>query len=211
MESNEMNVQEQKWGKVMSEKKTENTMLIAGFLFGNEAEAAQAEKEAQGVAYIKNKTDMDNPEMVMHIYNKMIQQKLFETAVGYAYLKDLQEYLRSIPFIRKEDILPIPVQHPSLVQSIKRKERTKTPPKQKAQTVVTHADYRKKYFAARAIAVILAICVAAMFVITATTNNTTILNYENELINKYEMWEQELDAREAALDARELGLPAENE
>lgn len=195
----------------MSEKKTENTMLIAGFLFGNEAEAAQAQKEAQGVAYIKTKTDMDNPEMVMHIYNKMIQQKLFETAVGYAYLKDLQDYLQSIPFIRKEDILPIPVQHPSLVQSIKRKERQRPVQKQKTQTVEKHVNYKQKYRVTRAISIILGICVVAMFAITATTNNTTILNYENELINKYEAWEKELNAREAALDERELSLPAETE
>lgn len=195
----------------MSEKKTENIMLIAGFVFGDEAEAEQAKKEAQGVAYIKTKTDMDNPEMVMHIYNKMIQQKLFETAVGYAYLKDLQDYLQSIPFIKKEDILPIPVQHPSLVQSIKRKERTRPVQKQKAQTVEKHVNYKQKYRVARAISVILGICVVAMFAITATTNNTTILNYENELINKYEAWEQELNAREAALDAREISLPAETE
>lgn len=195
----------------MSEKKTETTMPIAGFMFGNEAEAEQAKKEAQGVAYIKNKTDMDNPEMVLHIYNKMIQQKLFETAVGYAYLKDLQDYLQSIPFIRKEDILPIPVQHPSLVQSIKRRERQRPAQKPKAQTVEKHVNYKQKYRVTRAVSIILGICVVAMFAITATTNNTTILNYENELIDKYEAWEQELNEREAALDARELSLPAGTE
>lgn len=198
----------------MSEKKTENTMLIEGFMFDNAAEAAQAGKEAEGVAYIKTRTDMDNPEMVMHIYNKMVQQKLFETAVGYAYLKDLQEYLRSIPFVPKEKILPIPVQHPSLMQSIKRKERrehARTVDGTKGQTVVKNADYRIRYRITCALSVILGICVVAMFAITATTNNTTILNYENELINKYEAWEQELDAREAELDAREQMLPGLDE
>ena len=95
------------------QKEQEKTsMVVEGFLFANEAEAAQARKEAEGVKYVKEKAQMDDPEMVLRIYNKMIQQRLFDTAVGYSYLKDLQEYLQSIPFIRKEDIFPIPVQHP---------------------------------------------------------------------------------------------------
>lgn len=193
----------------MSEKKAENIIAVDGFIFANEAEAKQAGKEAEGVKYIKEKTDMDNPEMVLRIYNKMIQQKLFETAVGYSYLKDLQEYLRSIPFIRNEDIFPIPVQHPSLEQSIRSAKRVEPP--RKVQTVVKHADYRKRYLLTRALSVILTICILAMFAITATTNNTTILNYENELINKYEAWEQELSEREAAVEVRERALDAENE
>ena len=95
------------------QKEQEKTsMVVEGFLFANEAEAAQARKEAEGVKYVKEKAQMDDPEMVLRIYNKMIQQRLFDTAVGYSYLKDLQEYLQSIPFIRKEDIFPITVQHP---------------------------------------------------------------------------------------------------
>ena len=84
------------------QKEQEKTsMVVEGFLFANEAEAAQARKEAEGVKYVKEKAQMDDPEMVLRIYNKMIQQRLFDTAVGYSYLKDLQEYLQSIPFIRK--------------------------------------------------------------------------------------------------------------
>ena len=84
-------------------KEQEKTsMVVEGFLFANEAEAAQARKEAEGVKYVKEKAQMDDPEMVLRIYNKMIQQRLFDTAVGYSYLKDLQEYLQSIPFIGRK-------------------------------------------------------------------------------------------------------------
>ena len=77
------------------QKEQEKTsMVVEGFLFANEAEAAQARKEAEGVKYVKEKAQMDDPEMVLRIYNKMIQQRLFDTAVGYSYLKDLQEYLQ---------------------------------------------------------------------------------------------------------------------
>ena len=171
------------------QKEQEKTsMVVEGFLFANEAEAAQARKEAEGVKYVKEKAQMDDPEMVLRIYNKMIQQRLFDTAVGYSYLKDLQEYLQSIPFIRKEDIFPIPVQHPQVEESLRK------------------ADYRRRYRIVRWIAFILAVCVVAMFAITATTNNTTVLNYENQLINKYEAWEERLDQRQEAIEAKEKEL-----
>lgn len=193
----------------MSDSRNKNNNIVNGFFFENDAEAVQAGKEADGIRYIREKTDMDNPEMVLHVYNKMIQQNLFETAVGFSYLKDLQEYLQSIPFIRKEDIRPIPVQHPILLESLKRNRRAeakKKPEKKKPQVV--NADYKMRYRMMRALSIVLAICVAAMFAITATTDNATILNYETQLIDKYEAWEQELTEREAALLERETALDA---
>ena len=66
----------------------ENTQRIrvGGFSFENQDEAEQAKKEIEGIKYIKTKTDMNDPEIVLQVYNKMIEQKLFETAVGYSYL-----------------------------------------------------------------------------------------------------------------------------
>lgn len=103
----------------------ENTQRVSvgGFSFENKDEAEQAKKEIEGIRYIKTKTDMSDPEVILQVYNKMIGQKLFETAVGYSYLKDLQEYLTTIPFIKNEDILPIPVTHPRLEESLKKQKR----------------------------------------------------------------------------------------
>jgi hypothetical protein len=43
-----------------------------------------------------------------------------------------------------------------------------------------------------------------MFVITyASGNSMNIYNYEQQVIDKYEAWEQELDEREADLTKRE--------
>ncbi len=48
--------------------------------------------------------------------------------------------------------------------------------------------------------------VAAMFAIEATTNNPNILNYENEIINRYEDWERQLEEKEKELRERERAL-----
>ena len=71
----------------------ENTQRVSvgGFSFENKDEAEQAKKEIEGIRYIKTKTDMNDPEVILQVYNKMIGQKLFETAVGYSYLKRSEE------------------------------------------------------------------------------------------------------------------------
>ena len=50
----------------------------------------------------------------------------------------------------------------------------------------------------------LLLCVIGMFYVNSTINSPTILNYEEELLNKYSSWEQELTEREAAVKEREL-------
>lgn len=189
----------------MSEKK--NKIIVDGFAFENEAEAAQAAKEAEGVRYIRGKTDMDNPGMVQNIYDKMIEQDLFETVVGISYLRELQEYLKSIPFVEHENLAPIPVQHPVSEERPKNNKGQEVKQRASAKTGrAVNADYKKRYLVTSTISVVLAVCVVAMFLITATTNNTTILNYETQLINKYAEWEQELTEREQALREREQGV-----
>jgi hypothetical protein len=45
-----------------------------------------------------------------------------------------------------------------------------------------------------------------MFVITATSSNPNILNYESKLQDRYASWEEDLKTREAELNARERAL-----
>lgn len=190
------------------QKEQEKTsMVVEGFLFANEAEAAQARKEAEGVKYVKEKAQMDDPEMVLRIYNKMIQQRLFDTAVGYSYLKD-PAGVSAVDSVYPEGRYFPDSGAASAVEESLRKAKRAPAPKPKTQTVVKNADYRRRYRIVRWIAFILAVCVVAMFAITATTNNTTVLNYENQLINKYEAWEE--PARPEAGSDRDEGKRAWN-
>ena len=53
-------------------------------------------------------------------------------------------------------------------------------------------------------AIVFAVAIIGMFSITYLSgNNINIINYENELIDKYSSWEAELEAREAALEEKE--------
>ena len=68
---------------------------------------------------------MDDPDIVLALYNKLVLKEIFVTPVGYDFLHRLQEYLYTIPYIRREDILPITVYEPEGMVS--KEKRSKAP------------------------------------------------------------------------------------
>jgi hypothetical protein len=48
--------------------------------------------------------------------------------------------------------------------------------------------------------------IIAMFAIAMSSDSPTVLNYENELTDKYSAWEEELTEREAAVKEKERAL-----
>lgn len=180
-------------------------MIVNGFLFANSAEMRQAEKEAEGIRIIKEKLDMKQPEKVLQVYNKLVRERLFETAAGLSYLKELQEYLQMTPSVDKAEILPIPVWHTLLERQMRaRYENPKT--RKTVRERYVNVDYKNRYRIMSGVAAILFVCVAAMFVISATAGSPTIVNYEQKLINRYAGWEEELEERESVIRQKEAEL-----
>jgi uncharacterized DUF497 family protein len=176
---------------------------VDGFAFDSRKRAKQAKKEKEGVDYIRKQTSFKDPDTILKLYNKLLDEGFFQTEVGIGFLRELQEHLRMIPYIKSEDIRPIPV--------VKTEEKEKTAPKAGVP--------RRAFQASVGLNIILAVCIAGMFLITALSgNNRNILNYENEIIDKYEAWEtdlenrqSELDAWEAELELREQQIPSQQE
>lgn len=179
-----------------------DTYETGGFLFETKEEAELAERELEGIRYIKTKTDMENPEMVFQVYDNLVTQGLFETPVGYCFLNELREYLLRIPAIQNSDIKDIPI--------IRKKEEKKSkagneePKKKKAEKSKKerqerNVDYKSRCRLFMTITLILAISVITMMFLASTADNVNILNYENKLLDKYSAWEQELEEREAAV------------
>ncbi len=177
----------------MSEKRQE--FEVNGFLFRDEATAEQARREVEGIRYIRERNNLDNPQMVLKVYKKMIEQQIFETPVGVVYLKELQTYLKGRPDIPKEEILPVPIEEKE------RKEDGEEAPKSGAEK-----EKMGRLSISLVANIILALTVIAMFVITLTSKHPTILNYEEQLLNKYSGWEQELKERERQIKVKEQEL-----
>lgn len=177
----------------MSEKRQE--FEVNGFLFRDEAMAEQARREVEGIRYIRERNNLDNPQMVLKVYKKMIEQQIFETPVGIVYLKELQTYLKGRPDIPKEEILPV------LIEEKERKEDGEEAPKSG-----TEKEKTGRLSISLVANIILALAVIAMFAITLTSKHPTILNYEEQLLNKYSGWEQELKERERQIKVKEQEL-----
>lgn len=200
-------------------------MELDGFLFTDAAEHTQAKKELEGIRYLKAKLDRENPEQVLLVYNQAVDQQLFTTPIGYCFLKELQDYLITIPFIKDEDIHRILIsermtgefqksrakaEKAEKKEAVRRYEDEKRLREKKVQAKNT--DYKSRFALALFFAFVLLAVVIGMFAVNAVSkDNITILNYENELIDKYEDWEQELEERERAVEERERALYGQDE
>lgn len=195
------------------------TYEAGGFVFRTKKEAELAQREIEGTKYLRQKLDMENPNAVFSIYQNLIEQDLFETPVGYCFLKELRDYLLMIPVISNEEVLAIPIRYPQTEEEEKKqkKEQKKEEQRKERQKEKEKAKNRKeqkkegKNYKGRCqffmvTSLILLISVVSMMLLAATSDNVNILNYENKLIDKYSSWEQELEEREQAVKEQEQAL-----
>ncbi len=174
-----------------------NVIVVEGYSFTDENMAKQARTEADGVRYAKARTDMSKPDQVFNVYHRLIQQRMFQTPVGYAYMKELQDYLKTMPGIRSEDIRPIPIASNLVVhdtRGITERWSRKLEKEQNKLRISLIANFA------------FVVSIAIMFLITATSGQTTILNYEKKLQDQYAQWEQQLTQREKAIREEEQEL-----
>lgn len=162
---------------------------VDGFEFETEEEAKRAQKEKAGIRYIKENTDMNNPDIVYKLYMRLNKPDTFSTPVGLAFLVELQEFLHTIPYIKNEEIRPIYIGKSGRISKSAKKEIL---------------VYKRKFHIALFFAIVLSISLVSMFAITCISGHSPyVVDYENEIIDKYEGWQQELEERETALDERE--------
>ena len=197
----------------------QETYEAGGFVFRTKKEAELAQREIEGTKYLRQKLDMENPNAVFSIYQNLIEQDLFETPVGYCFLKELRDYLLMIPAISNEEVLAIPIRYPQTEEEEKKqkkeqkkeeqrkeRQREKEKAKNKKEQKKEGKNYKGRCQFFMVTSLILLISVVSMMLLAATSDNVNILNYENKLIDKYSSWEQELEERELAVKEQEQAL-----
>ena len=197
----------------------QETYEAGGFVFRTKKEGELAQREIEGTKYLRQKLDMENPNAVFSIYQNLIEQDLFETPVGYCFLKELRDYLLMIPAISNEEVLAIPIRYPQTEEEEKKqkkeqkkeeqrkeRQREKEKAKNKKEQKKEGKNYKGRCQFFMVTSLILLISVVSMMLLAATSDNVNILNYENKLIDKYSSWEQELEEREQAVKEQEQAL-----
>ncbi|MFQ7336312.1 MAG: hypothetical protein ACLROW_06155 [Roseburia faecis] len=115
---------------------------VEGYAFETKEQEHTAKHEVEIIGYIRKNTRMDDPDIVLALYNKLVLKEIFVTPVGYDFLHRLQEYLYTIPYIRREDILPITVYEPEGMVS--KEKRSKEEIKQKKKDRKTKSMWSVK-------------------------------------------------------------------
>ncbi|MCI5621926.1 MAG: hypothetical protein MR355_10280 [Lachnospiraceae bacterium] len=191
--------------------------ICGGFAFYDKNIADQASREVDAVDYLRNRLEGARPEVVYQMYQQIIRQKLFSTPVGYAYLKELRDYLTVTAGYEESRVETIPVEMDEAEPKKYENENSRVSPEKSGSSQKEKSERQQKNTPGMekmqgrmhlllGVNICLVVVIIAMFVINMTSNNTTILNYENQIIDKYESWEQELLQREAELKEREAML-----
>jgi len=173
-----------------------------GFQFATKEEAELAKGEQRKMAFLERRMQYDDPVSVLKVYNKSIENRVFETAVGFFYLQGIRTFL--IEHGLGEEALCIPV--------YEKEEPGEQAGAHPAKGWVEAAKYRKqrKQFRKSVILnIVLVIAVVGMFIITLTGKNPNILNYERKIQDKYALWDQELTERESTVREKERALERE--
>lgn len=182
-----------------------NEFRVEGYHFGTLEDAKQARLEKKEAEYFEARLGGGAAGNMLSVYNKILDEKVFATPVGWEYVKQLQQRLRTLG-VSEELIRPIPMyvtfvhEKQSVMDNLVR-ERVK--PSRKLSK--DKKNLRKSVF----VNVVLGILVLAMFIITMKGSNPNILNYKKNITNQYASWEQELTGREKQLRQKENELGVE--
>lgn len=169
----------------------------------NATDASLAEKEMKQIGYLEKKLDYQKPEQILQVLQKLIEERTFKTPVGIQYLKHLQDFLINNKAIEKEQVPFIPIDYVC----------ERTVPEKRVELKSVRAATRKReeikksnYKISLILNVILTICIIVMFWLATTSDNINMINYKNELENRYAKWEQELTEREQLVQEKEQKL-----
>lgn len=190
-----------------------NKYVIDGYSFPGRNDYEKALKEKEAISYIAANTNMADMKAVLKIYNKSVEKQSFQTAVGLEFVNNMRKTLISSGIVSKDTLMDIPV--PKISGS---RQATASAD---VNTSDARADkYKLAYENALAgrtirniVIAFLTLIIIAMLVITLNSKYSVFTYFtdykadmENELIDKYESWKDELDKREKELDKREKAL-----
>lgn len=186
-----------------SEEKLNDGMVIEGVRFDNIDEYELAKKEMEAIRTIERKYPLGNAKIALSIYNKAVTKKYFKTVVGYIFLKRLRETIVSCGLVSDDMLNPIPVFGKSADGGGSFGNSGSDPDKYR---LLYNSEKRTKTVMAIIVVALTAVIIAMFFMTSKSGYSfvTYFTDYENkirnEVIDDYEEWENELKAREEALD-----------
>lgn len=193
-----------------------DTKQIDCFLFATEDTYETAKREKIVIEKIRKKYDVRNKQVALKIYRKAVKDNSFSTLVGYAFLEELYHNME-IAGVNVEELPPAfsekkeegEKESSSFPNRIHKNAQERKNSKWKL-LYEGQKRINKRYKIAIAMLVIL---ILSLFVIEYKSQYSIFTYFtdykskmEQELIDQYENWEEQLQQREDALQQREDAL-----
>lgn len=174
----------------------EKKFTFQGHTFEDEKQWIMAKKEAEAIEYLRAKTDFGNMNNLMKLYNRILDRDMMETVVGIDFLKEIREKLESSGMFTEEQIRPVPL----LPEVKKMKKRAEMQKRSKERTLLERSERQNTTL--KVVCFFLTVLVIGMFVIVLTGKRSPLaVRYEEQILNKYASWAEELQAKEDYLRA----------
>lgn len=168
-----------------------NNFTFQGHTFDDEKKLIAAKKEAEAIEYLRSKTDFSNMNNLRKLYDRILDRNMMETVVGIEFLKEIRETLINSGMF-KEDQLP---QVPLLPEVKKLKKRKEIQKRSREMTLLERSERQNTRL--KIICFFLIVLVIGMFAISLTgTRSPWALRYEEQLLDKYASWADELQEKE---------------
>lgn len=197
----------------------EGKYVIDGFAFKSKEDYMQAKNEYEGVAYMKSRTNMNNPANVFSVYKSLVEKGIFTTPVGISYLYELRSFLiKNNEYASLVEEMSIPVAANNVAKEkfpfMKKKQAlTKSDVIKNMKKYDIESVYRNRFISSIIVIIFLIVVMVFMMIITRNSENTNILNYKNRLDAEYEdredsliKWQNQLELREEAVKQKEKEL-----
>ncbi|MCH5252612.1 MAG: hypothetical protein J1F22_06535 [Lachnospiraceae bacterium] len=174
---------------------------LEGLSFESREAYDRAAKETEMIRQIKSKVNVSDAKAALKLYNRAVADKIFDTVIGYEFLGELRKTILDSGIATERSLADIPIKQVQEVQD--------TIPEPKPGM----SKYQRLYEGQRLLNKKLKVIIAALVILligfiainfrfeysifTYFTNYKA--NMEEELIDKYEKWEKELEEREKKL------------
>ncbi|MBO4374129.1 MAG: hypothetical protein J5829_03385 [Lachnospiraceae bacterium] len=183
-------------------KANASQLIVQGVRYASIHDAAAAREELKKIMYIKSRMNYNNPEEVLAIYNKMIENKLFVTPTGHEFLFEIRSFLTQAPGMDRDRIYTINTDS-LFTQRARNEARASMRPPAAPNVKAELKRMRNGYRISVIVNIFLVAVIIALFAIALNSDNPNILNYRTVIENQYAEWEESLQERENLLREKE--------
>jgi len=175
---------------------------VGGYVFNDEYDYREAKKEADSVEYIKANADLSDLNKVIKLYNKLVERQTFRTVVGMDFLKELRNRILAQKKVDENSLPCIRVEKSGRSRPYSAAISREAENRYKEQANILKSKLRSS----RIINAFLILIIIAMLLISLFAKDNSYTDIENEILNKYAAWAEELETREKTIRQKEAAL-----